>query len=137
MPSMGLTTTTSRKPPFHWANKQTKVVGEAIKTLILRRTSRGIGADGKQFKPYDRDYAEEKGTSKVTLRASGKMLNSLTVKVGAKGGTIVSGADYAAFVDAIRPWLALSREDLEELDKVVVAELDAMEKQAGQRREKV
>lgn len=58
-------------------------VGLLAREQIVRRTLRGLAADGSPFAPYSRGYAKAKaralGTSAVNLQVSGAMLNDLTI----------------------------------------------------------
>jgi hypothetical protein len=59
-------------------------VGLLARELILRRTSRGISADGAPFEPYSPGYLKTKSkavglANPVNLRASGGMLNALQI----------------------------------------------------------
>lgn len=86
---------------------------------ILSRTAQGVGANGKAFKSYSKDYAKETGKTKVDLKGSGRMLSALkilkndgvTLEVG-----IPESVEYAGAVDADRPFVGLSEADQKALD---------------------
>ena len=59
-------------------------IGLLARETILRRTARGISADGTPFAPYSRRYAQQKTTAlgsgaRVNLSVSGQMLGRLQV----------------------------------------------------------
>jgi hypothetical protein len=59
-------------------------VGLLARELILRRTARGVSADGSPFAPYSPGYIKSKSravglAAPVNLRASGAMLNALQI----------------------------------------------------------
>jgi len=122
----------ARKPDL-WTRANSERVGRAIVRIIKARTARGVSALGQPFEPYAPETAAEKGSTKVTLRATGRMLDGLTIKATATGAVIQSKAPYAGAVDAVRPWLALTEAELKELDKMVSEELDREEARIGQR----
>jgi len=114
-----------------WTQANSRRVGRLIVRLIRRRTAEGVDATGAPFKPYDPDTVEDKDTTRVTLRDTGRMLDTLTGTPTARGVVVKSAAPYAGFVDADRPWLALDDADLEELDAAVAAELNREEERIG------
>lgn len=52
-----------------------------VKDRVLKRTATGKDYRNRKFPPYSPAYAARKGSSKVNLRLSGEMLNSIRVKV--------------------------------------------------------
>ena len=52
-----------------------------VKDLIMERTADGKDFMGRNFAPYSKAYAKRKGKTKVDLRDTGEMLNSIKTKV--------------------------------------------------------
>jgi hypothetical protein len=72
-------------------------LGLLAREAILKRTARGVDAEGKPFAPYSPGYAEQKRDALGTggtpdLQVSGRMLNDLQIKshgVDGKGNGFV------------------------------------------------
>jgi phage gpG-like protein len=56
------------------------VVGE-VKQIVLDKTGRGLDYMGRRFKPYSKAYAKKKGKTRVDLRDTGDMLDSIKAEV--------------------------------------------------------
>ena len=54
-------------------------VGLLARERILRRTARGMDADGKPFAPYSLAYVKQKGSIAVNLQVSGGMLQGIGI----------------------------------------------------------
>lgn len=59
-------------------------IGLMVRERIVRRTLRGVDADGVQFEPYSEGYALQKAkalgsAAPVNLQVSGAMLNQLQI----------------------------------------------------------
>jgi hypothetical protein len=52
-----------------------------VKDLIIERTADGKDFMGRNFAPYSKAYAKRKHKTKVDLRETGEMLNSIKTKV--------------------------------------------------------
>jgi len=102
-------------PMVVWDKKDSQKMGDREKTFVLTRTGEGTGADGAAFKPYDPAYASKKGTQKVTLRLTGKMLGSIKVKAGEYNAIVTVGTDYAQYVNTMRPFMGLTGSDIKTL----------------------
>lgn len=100
--------------------------GTWIQERIVERTGRGIGADGEPLKP------RADGTPS-RLRESGALLGEWAIDVGATDVSVSPTAPYAAQVDAERPFVGLTDEDIEALDSEVDAALDDAERELGLR----
>lgn len=73
-------------------------IGARIIEFVQSRTSKGLDKDNKAFPKYDKEYKESQDfkavgkTSKVNLRLSGDMMDSLDV-VNTKDGELTIGYD--------------------------------------------
>jgi hypothetical protein len=75
--------------------EQMREVGLLARELIVRRTLRGVDADGAPFAPYSPGYAKQKAqalgsASPVNLQVSGSMLNHLQI-VKVEAGKVTLG----------------------------------------------
>jgi hypothetical protein len=52
-----------------------------IKEGILTKTAQGHDYMGRNFKPYSKAYAKKKGSSRVDLRGTGEMMDSVDTEV--------------------------------------------------------
>jgi phage gpG-like protein len=59
----------------HPNSSTTKTIADKALTGITTRTKKGIDVAGMEFKPYSEAYAKKKGTKKVNLTSSGRMLS--------------------------------------------------------------
>lgn len=110
--------------------KVSKLVGEWAVARIKERTRRGIGSDGRPFKPYEESTRKRDGSrGRVDLDKDGRLLGALRVLKAAPG---LGGLDIRIGVTSdlerlagylhngtrhmdARPWLGLTREDLRDL----------------------
>lgn len=107
-------------------DRHLRQLGTWIQARIVDRTNRGIGADGEPIKP------RADGTPS-RLRESGALLGEWAIEVGASEVSVGPTAPYAAQVDAERPFVGLTDDDLEALDGEVDAALDDAERELGLR----
>lgn len=119
-------------PPDLSTGRMWQRVGDRIRELILSRTAAGISAEGRDFAPYSPEYEKEKSGG-VDLRVTGLMLDSLSVNSSDSGVTLQSAAPYAADVDAKRPFLALTSDELGEIEELVIEELERAESKMGKK----
>jgi len=88
---------------------QREMIGEMIIDKIIERTHSGTGyynGNLKSFPKYEKEYAKEKGSSKVNLDLTGDMLSELTVvshtsgeiKIGYKKDSEVAGQAEGNFI---------------------------------------
>lgn len=70
---------------------QRKLIGEKIVEKILSRTAAGLDKNGIAFKPYNPEYAKEKGSSHVDLSLTHDMLTELDVVDTSIPGQILIG----------------------------------------------
>lgn len=81
---MPVTTTTSGKPPRFDGAKAARLIAALVPGMILDRTDRGIGSDGRPLAPYSPAYrqalADAGEDGKVDLRLTGGLLNSVKAR---------------------------------------------------------
>jgi len=114
-----MVTTKTVGPMVVWDKKDSQKMGDREKTFVMTRTGKGEGADGVAFEPYDPSYALDKGSTKVTLRLTGKMLGSIKVRAGEYEAIVTVGTDYAKYVHSMRPFMGLLSSDLKTLMDMV------------------
>jgi len=127
------TATVGARKPDLWTAANSRRVGDWIAAVVEARTAKGISATGQKFQPYDPDTVEQKRTRRVTLRQTGRMLDTLKVTPTARGVEVAATVPYARFVEADRPFLGLTDTELKALDQVVAGELDREEARIGKR----
>lgn len=112
-------------------DKVAKLIGEWAVERIRRRTREGMGADGRPFAAYKPSTRKREGSVRVDLDNDGDLLRSLRVlraTMGPRGVDIRIGVrsdlerlagflHYGTKHMRPRPWLGLTREDLEDLDR--------------------
>lgn len=109
-----------------WEPEDSLHIAQVARRLIVARTDRGIGADGRTFAPLDDGQATD-------LRRTGRMLGSLDVVRTRQGAAVEAGVEYARYVDAKRPFMGLTEGDLAELDAEVERRLEARERAWSER----
>jgi len=109
------------KPFTAWKKADSERVGRLMQGTILSRVREGMGADSKPFRPYTTAYAKKKGVGRieVDLRDTGKMLGQMRIYAEDLGVTVEAGADYAVFVDAIRPFMGFEEGDIDRIMELV------------------
>ncbi len=110
-----------RRQPVLWEPEDSVEAAQAARELIVERTRRGIGADGQAFEPLD-------DGSPTDLERSGRMLGTLEVVRTRRGAAVRATVDYARYVDARRPFMGLTNQQLEQLDQVVEQLLERRER---------
>jgi hypothetical protein len=108
-------------------------LGSKAIELIKLQVSQHKDINGNSFKPYSPVYAKSKGVAPndVDLKVTGQMLSSLAQKATPDSTAITPGVDYEGLVEALRPFLGIAPENLEEVDKVINKVLDRSEAKAG------
>jgi len=103
-----------------WTKKDSKTVLKEMRRIILRRIGAGKDVSGSPFVPYDQDYATEKGSTKVDLRDTGKMLDSLGIKIQKDmDGSVFVQPKYSVYVDKKRSFMGLSRGEVDKILELV------------------
>ena len=60
------------------------VLGKVSIYYIIERTAKGKDIEGQRFEPYSKKYSERKGSSKVDLKVSGKMIQAIKKQAASK-----------------------------------------------------
>lgn len=112
-------------------DKVARLIGDWTVERIRERTRRGVSSEGRPFTPYrDSTRKREGAAGRVDLDKDGALLRSLRVlravatrqgfdvRVGVSSDLekLAGFLHYGTRNMAPRPWLALSREDLRDLD---------------------
>jgi phage gpG-like protein len=93
--------------------------------MIKDRTARGLDVNGTPFKPYSKMTVAKKGTTDVTLKDTGRLLNSLHYsKTSDSSFTIeFGGIPYAHKVMNDRPILGLTEQEQAEIVNMINRQL--------------
>jgi len=97
--------------PTVWDKESSTEMGDLIHELIIARVASGTAADGSAFRPYSDEYAEEKGSTSVDLRETGRMLDGVRVKAAKRKATLEVGRGlprYPHIINADRPFADVS-----------------------------
>ena len=110
-------------PLVLWTAEDSQAVAEAMHGRILERTARGVGADGQPFKPY---ASRQRRSQQVTLRKSGRMLDTIARRGTPKRAALRTTTPYAAVQDRIRAWFGFTETEMGEIyEEDVVSRIDA------------
>lgn len=82
---------------FLKSRKPMENIVKEVKETIEKKTESGKDYMGKKFKPYSAKYAKRKGSTKVDLKLSGKMIGALDTQVinPSHGKVFISSKGYA------------------------------------------
>lgn len=122
-------------------------IGAQLKANILLRTAKGVDADGDEFEAYSKPYAKIRDavdlpTDKVDLFFSGQMLSALSYTAeddrvtlffldtprktkkkksgeGSKPLSTQTNASIAFFVNELRPFFDISKQDRKDAEAIV------------------
>lgn len=93
--------------------------------VIKARTGQGLDKDGRPFKPYSKMTIQKKGTTKVTLEDTGRMLNALDYRQTSPYSFSISidGVPYSDKVLSERPILGFTENELQSITQMLSDEL--------------
>ena len=78
------------------STKPMQRIVDSIKEGILVKTAKSHDYMGRNFKPYSKAYAKKKGSSRVNLRVSGEMMDSIDAEAtDPRHGKVSIGGDRA------------------------------------------
>lgn len=97
------------------------VIAQECIDIILARTAEGKDVTGAKFKPYSKITVAKKGTKDVTLKDTGKLLNSLDYQKKTDTSFTISfnGVSYAKKVMETRPILGFTEDEMKTITSLV------------------
>ena len=108
-----------------WDKDDTKAIANFIMRLIKQRIASGKDVNNVPFKPYTSEYAYQKGSTDVNLRNSGRMLDSMGVKITKDSSAEVSvSPTYSVHVDKRRSFMGLSEAEVNKVMEFVAKLFD-------------
>ena len=114
-----------------WSPDDTPARGERIADVFAERPGSGLSADGEPFRPYSARHAAARAArglpvDRVDLRFTGRMLGGLVAGDASETEvTIRTAVDYAARVDADRPFIGVTEAEIDAvLMPIVEAHVD-------------
>lgn len=106
--------------PDLWTPADSHHLGVVTRKIILARTDRGVGADGKTFKPIKADGSPSK------LRRTGRLMGSLQPRADAKGFAVTATAPYSGYVEEQgRPFMGVTPDEQATIDAAAIERLAA------------
>jgi hypothetical protein len=110
-----------------WTKEDGQALADKFRTrLIVRTRERHIGADGRPFKPYARDYKIKDGRDAVDLTKTGKLLDQIAARVTPQRFALHPSVPYAKRQDDMRPFFGFTEDEMEEFFQAeVVPSVDA------------
>ena len=101
--------------------KARKALETYVENTILSRVAKGQGLDGKSFPPYK---AKDRQGQPVDLNESGRLMKSFKATYKGKVLSFTFTAPYGKYVNDLRPFLGLTKQEQGPFDDIIDEAID-------------